>query len=190
MTGDLRQQGARARFSQRHRGPCHRQGSQRGDRAGVWGHDQFRGRHQRDHQHRRDLDLPQGRLGRVAHGRPGWRRGEQHRRRPDDRGRHRRYRRLRFRHPAGRAARRCSRPDRRCDQDRVLHADLWRIQRGVSFTPTQSVVDSDDNNGDFIANKNGDDAMEGENIVEGGLIYDGEFDEYRSRARSSAIMAS
>ena len=48
---------------------------------------------------------------------------------------------------------------------------------GVSFTPTQSVVDSDDNNGDFIANKSGDEAMEGENIVEGGIIYDGEFDD-------------
>jgi outer membrane protein OmpU len=48
---------------------------------------------------------------------------------------------------------------------------------GVSFTPTQSVIDSDDNNGDFIANKNGDDAMEAENIVEGGLIYDDEIGE-------------
>jgi outer membrane protein OmpU len=48
---------------------------------------------------------------------------------------------------------------------------------GVSFTPTQSVIDSDDNNGQFIANKNGDDAMEAENVVEGGLIYDDEIGE-------------
>lgn len=48
---------------------------------------------------------------------------------------------------------------------------------GVSYTPTQSVVDSDENNGQFIANKNGDAAMEGQNVVEGGLIYDGELGE-------------
>ena len=45
---------------------------------------------------------------------------------------------------------------------------------GVSYTPTQSVVDSDENNGQFIADKNGDAAMEGQNVVEAGLIYDGE----------------
>ena len=44
---------------------------------------------------------------------------------------------------------------------------------GVSFTPTQSVIDSDDNNGQFIARKNGDDAMEAENVVEAGLSYNG-----------------
>ncbi|MFO1087662.1 MAG: porin [Reyranellaceae bacterium] len=48
---------------------------------------------------------------------------------------------------------------------------------GVSFTPTQSVVDSDELNGDFIADKNGDAAMEGENVAEAGLIYDGELGE-------------
>lgn len=45
---------------------------------------------------------------------------------------------------------------------------------GVSYTPTQSVVDSDENNGQFMADKNGDAAMEGQNVVEAGLIYDGE----------------
>lgn len=54
---------------------------------------------------------------------------------------------------------------------------LGGFSLGLSYTPTQSVVDSDDNNGQFIANKNGDAAMEGQNIVEAGLIYDGELDE-------------
>lgn len=48
---------------------------------------------------------------------------------------------------------------------------------GLSYTPTQSVVDSNELNGQFIANKGGDEAMEGENVVEGGLIYDGELGE-------------
>jgi outer membrane protein OmpU len=45
---------------------------------------------------------------------------------------------------------------------------------GVSYTPTQTRIDSGANNGQFIARKNGDSAMQGENVVEGGLIYDGE----------------
>ena len=46
---------------------------------------------------------------------------------------------------------------------------------GVSYTPTQNVVGSGVANGDNIANKGGVAAMQGENIVEGGLVYDGEF---------------
>ena len=45
---------------------------------------------------------------------------------------------------------------------------------GVSYTPTQEVIDSDENNGNFFARKDGDFAMDAENVVEGGLIYDGE----------------
>ena len=45
---------------------------------------------------------------------------------------------------------------------------------GVSYTPTQEVIDSDENNGQFFARKDGDFAMEAENVVEGGLISDGE----------------
>ena len=45
---------------------------------------------------------------------------------------------------------------------------------GISFTPTQTEVDSGDGNGDFIANKGGDAAMQAENVVEGGLVYDDE----------------
>ena len=46
---------------------------------------------------------------------------------------------------------------------------------GVSYTPTQNVVGSGAVNGDNIANKGGAAAMQGENIFEGGLVYDGEF---------------
>ena len=45
---------------------------------------------------------------------------------------------------------------------------------GVSYTPTQSDIDSGANNGDNIACKDGDQAMEAENIVEGGLVYNGD----------------
>ena len=43
---------------------------------------------------------------------------------------------------------------------------------GISFTPTQTELDSGAGNGDFIANKGGDAAMQAENVVEGGLVYD------------------
>jgi predicted porin len=46
---------------------------------------------------------------------------------------------------------------------------------GVSYTPTQESIDSAANNGNFFARKNGAAAMEGQNVVEGGLIYEGEF---------------
>ena len=52
---------------------------------------------------------------------------------------------------------------------------------GVSYTPTQEEVDSDALNGQFIANKNGDDAMEGQDVVEAGLIYDDETRRCRHR---------
>ena len=46
---------------------------------------------------------------------------------------------------------------------------------GISYTPTQESVGSGANNGNFFARKNGAAAMEGQNVVEGGLVYDGEF---------------
>jgi len=45
---------------------------------------------------------------------------------------------------------------------------------GISYTPTLNSVDSGADNGQNIANKGGADAMEAENVVEGGLVYDGE----------------
>ena len=45
---------------------------------------------------------------------------------------------------------------------------------GVSYTPTQERIDSGANNGQFFASKDGGLAMEGQNVFEGGLIYDGE----------------
>jgi outer membrane protein OmpU len=44
---------------------------------------------------------------------------------------------------------------------------------GVSFTPTVEDVNSGANNGQFIARKDGPDAMDGQNTVEGALVYDG-----------------
>jgi outer membrane protein OmpU len=44
---------------------------------------------------------------------------------------------------------------------------------GVSYTPTQQQIDSGAQNGQFFAQKNSP-GMEGKNVVEGGLIYDGE----------------
>ena len=100
---------------------------ERGDRPRVRCHDRVRGRHQQHRQHRRDLDLPARRLGRAPVRRRG-RRGRQQRGRwPDDRGRHRRYRRL----GRGRSRRRrwsfLTQHQRR-DQDPLLHAELRRLQ--------------------------------------------------------------
>ncbi len=48
---------------------------------------------------------------------------------------------------------------------------------GVSYTPTQQVIGSGAQNGQFFAQKGGggDLGMQGKNVVEGGLVYDGEF---------------
>jgi predicted porin len=46
---------------------------------------------------------------------------------------------------------------------------------GVSYTPTQQEINSGAENGQFFALKDGPNAMEGQNVVEGGLVYDGEF---------------
>jgi len=46
---------------------------------------------------------------------------------------------------------------------------------GVSYTPTVEDVGSGANNGQFIARKSGPLAMEAQDVVEGGLIYDGDF---------------
>jgi hypothetical protein len=45
---------------------------------------------------------------------------------------------------------------------------------GVNYVPTQEEVDSGDLNGDFLARKNGEFAMQAKHVVEGGLIYEGE----------------
>ena len=45
---------------------------------------------------------------------------------------------------------------------------------GLDYTPTQEEVDGGDFNGQFIAHKDGDFAMQAKNVVEGGLIYEGE----------------
>ena len=105
-------------------------------------------------QHRRDLGLPARRLGRAAHGRRGRRRRQQHRRWPDDRGRHRRHRRLRC-VIAGIAGMRVPDRDRRRHQDPLLHASFGGFSLGVSFTPTQQTVGSGSNNG-TSCDKNGD----------------------------------
>src|SRR3954451_21718662 len=44
---------------------------------------------------------------------------------------------------------------------------------GVSYTPTVEDVGSGANNGQFIARRDGPDAMDGQNTVEGALVYDG-----------------
>src|SRR3954452_1646477 len=46
---------------------------------------------------------------------------------------------------------------------------------GVSFTPTVETVGSGANNGQFIARKSGPAAMGADNVVEGALVYDGDF---------------
>ena len=46
---------------------------------------------------------------------------------------------------------------------------------GVDYTPTQETVNSGANNGQVFANKDGPFAMEGKNVVEGALVYDGDF---------------
>src|SRR3954452_7553502 len=46
---------------------------------------------------------------------------------------------------------------------------------GVSFTPTVEDVGSGANNGQFIARKSGALAMEAQDVVEGALVYDGDF---------------
>src|SRR5829696_4682533 len=46
---------------------------------------------------------------------------------------------------------------------------------GVSYTPTVEDVGSGANNGQFIARKSGALAMEAQNVVEGALVYDGDF---------------
>ncbi len=47
---------------------------------------------------------------------------------------------------------------------------------GLSYTPTQQVIDSGSQNGQFFAQKGGGggSGMQGKNVVEGGLIYDGD----------------
>ncbi len=64
----------------------------------------------------------------------------------------------------------------RRDQGPLLHAELRRLQpRRVSYTPTQEDFNSGANNGQFFASKDGVLAMDAENIVEGAVVYDGDF---------------
>jgi outer membrane protein OmpU len=46
---------------------------------------------------------------------------------------------------------------------------------GIDYVPTQTDLNSGSNNGSSFAFKDGDLAMDAKNIVEGGLVYDGEF---------------
>ena len=49
------------------------------------------------------------------------------------------------------------------------------LSLGVSYTPTQENLNSGANNGQFFANKDGDLAMQAQNIFEGAIAYDGDF---------------
>ena len=60
-----------------------------------------------------------------------------------------------------------------CDE-RYYTPSFDGLSLGVSYTPTQEVVDDGELNGQFIARKGGDFAMEAQNVVEGGLVWDGE----------------
>ena len=182
-------QGPWPRLPQRHRGPRPGPRQERGDRAGIWCHGRVRGRHQPDLQHRRDLDVPARRLGRAAHGRRGRCRRQQHHRRPDDRGRHGRYRRLELRRCRHRRRGRVPDRDRRLTKIRYYTPSFGGFSLGVSFTPTVEDVGSGANNGDFIAHKSGAVAMEAQDIVEGALVYDGDFGGVGIKASSSASTA-
>ena len=57
---------------------------------------------------------------------------------------------------------------------RYYTPNLDGISLGVSYTPTQETVDSDANNGNFIARKSGAAAMQADNVVEGTVVYDGD----------------
>jgi outer membrane protein OmpU len=58
---------------------------------------------------------------------------------------------------------------------RYYTPDFGGFSVGVSYTPTQQEINSGAENGQFFGRKDGADAMEGQNVVEGGLVYDGEF---------------
>ena len=53
---------------------------------------------------------------------------------------------------------------------------------GVSYTPTSEQINSGTDNGDFIANKSGELAMDGENTLEGALVYDADLGELGIKA--------
>ena len=67
-------------------------------------------------------------------------------------------------------------PTETSDQTKIRYytPSFGGFSAGVSYTPTSQVVDGSGFNGDFIANKGGANAMDGENTVEGGLVYDGD----------------
>ena len=58
---------------------------------------------------------------------------------------------------------------------RYYTPDFGGFSAGVCYTPTQQEINSGAENGQFFGRKDGADAMEGENVVEGALVYDGEF---------------
>ena len=60
---------------------------------------------------------------------------------------------------------------------RYYTPDLAGFSAGLSYAPTLEIIDEGELNGQFVARKSGDDAMEAQNVVEAGLIYDGDLGE-------------
>ena len=67
-------------------------------------------------------------------------------------------------------------PTETSDQTKIRYytPSFGGFSLGVSYTPTSNVIDSGDPNGDNIADKGGDDAMQGQDTFEGALVYDGD----------------
>ena len=67
-------------------------------------------------------------------------------------------------------------PTETSDQTKIRYytPSFGGFSLGVSYTPTSNVIDSGDPNGDNIADKGGDAAMQGQNTFEGALVYDGD----------------
>ena len=59
---------------------------------------------------------------------------------------------------------------------------------GLSYTPTQQEIDSGELNGQFIARKGGDQAMQAEHVAEGGLVWAGEVGEAEILASVVGVM--
>ena len=164
----------RPRLPQRHRGPRPGPRQERADRARVWCHDRVRGRHQQHPQHRRELGLPARRLGRGADGRRGRCRRQQHHRRPDDRGRHGRYRRLELRRR--RIAGEGVFPTETDDATKIRYytPSFGGFSLGVSYTPTVETSAAAPTTASSSPARTAPIAMEAENIIEGALVYDGD----------------
>ena len=165
---------AQPRLPQRHRGPRPRPRQERGDGHGVRRDDRVRGRHQPDRQHRRDLGVPLAAAGarcgsatRTAS--PTTARSARRRSRPA---------------PAASTARRGrSRAPvvfltntNDATKIRYYTPSFGGFSVGVSYTPTQTGRSTAAPTTAVLRPpRTATDAMEGQNIVEGGLVYDGEF---------------